>query len=474
MLDRIVAAVAQHKMFTIGQRVGVAVSGGADSVFLLHALHELAPRWNLHLSVVHIEHGIRGEASKDDARFVRELAAQFGLPFQAREANVIAMDDNLEQAARRVRHDFYAELISSGAADRIATGHTRSDQAETVLYRILRGSGLAGLAGILPVTTEGLVRPLLEIDRPEIECWLRERRIAWKEDDTNRDLSYARNRLRHEILPLLRQGFNPNLDQALAQMAVLARDEERYWAEIVDRKPGLAAAHGPLHILPTSVLRESPALGRRTVRVVIEHIRGDLRQIEFGHIERILQMATGSEGHDRVQIPGVDVIRSFDWIRFAPLGFDSDRGRDYNIPLEVPGSGEPPDRSGRITLQLQEMAGRDGAYVTVGDELDWARLNSLPAPDGMRSGLELRNWRPGDQYRRVGQSHEEKIKQLFQEFRVPLWERRFWPIITYHGKIVWTRRFGVAQEYAPGPGTRLVLRVGEASPPEKGSRDGVL
>jgi tRNA(Ile)-lysidine synthase len=210
------------------------------------------------------------------------------------------------------------------------------------------------------------------------------------------------------------------------------------------------------------------------VRLVIEHIRGDLRQIEFGHIERILQMATASEGHDRVQIPGVDVIRSFGWIRFAPLGYDHDRGRDYNIHLEVPGWAELPDRPGRITLQLQEMAGRDGAYVTVGDELDWPRLNSLPALDGVRSGLELRNWRPGDQYRRVGQSHEEKIKQLFQEFRVPLWERRFWPIITYHGKIVWTRRFGVAQEYAPSPSTRLVLRVGEANPLEKGSRDGVL
>ena len=127
------------------------------------------------------------------------------------------MDGNLEQAARNVRQAFYSELMASGAVDRVATGHTRSDQAETVLYRILRGSGLTGLSGILPVTNEGLVRPLLEIDRSEIEAWLRQHEIAWREDETNQDRTYARNRLRHEILPLLRESFNPQLDAALGE-----------------------------------------------------------------------------------------------------------------------------------------------------------------------------------------------------------------------------------------------------------------
>ena len=465
-----IAAAARHDMFAIGQRVGVAVSGGADSVFLLHALHELAPRWNLHLSVVHIDHRIRGQVSKDDAAFVRALAAQFGLPFHLREAAVTAIDDNLEQAARRVRHEFYAELIDSGQLDRIATGHNRSDQAETVLYRILRGSGLAGLAGILPVTHEGLVRPLLEIDRSEIQTWLGERQIAWREDTTNRDVSYARNRLRHQVLPQLRDAFNPNLDRTLAHMAILARDEETYWGEVVGREMPLAGARGSETILPASLLRQNPALSRRLVRSLIEHIRGDLRQIDFAHIERILELATASEGHDRVRVPGVDVLRSLEWIRFAAIDFDRGRDRDYNLPLEVPGSAELPGLPVRINLQLQEMTERPEPYVTVVDELDWSRLVSLPAPDGVGSGLELRNWRPGDQYRRVGQSHEEKIKELFQEFRVPLWERRFWPIITYHGKIVWARRFGAAQEYAAGPSTCLVLRVEDGNVPEKGSQ----
>src|SRR5690348_10827094 len=161
MLDRIAEFIARHNMFPPGARVGVAVSGGADSVFLLQALRELAPRWNLHLSVVHIEHGIRGAASRADAAFVQDLAARHSLPFHLHQADVPAIHDNLEQAARHVRQAFFAELLSTGAVDRIATGHSRSDQAETVLYRILRGSGLAGLSGILPVTEERIVRPLL-------------------------------------------------------------------------------------------------------------------------------------------------------------------------------------------------------------------------------------------------------------------------------------------------------------------------
>src|SRR5579884_2665446 len=165
MLDRIASTVARHAMLPLGARVGIAVSGGADSVCLLHVLRELAPRWNLRLSVVHVEHGIRGEASKADAAFVAALAAEFGLPFHLRAADLPEITkrtgENLEQAARELRKSFFSELISTGIVDRIATGHTRDDQAETVLFRLLRGSGTGGLTGIHPITRSGIVRPLL-------------------------------------------------------------------------------------------------------------------------------------------------------------------------------------------------------------------------------------------------------------------------------------------------------------------------
>lgn len=460
MLDRVAEFITRHHMLEDRKRIGIAVSGGADSVFLLHALRELARQresWqNLQPSVVHIEHGIRGGASVADADFVRQLAGSFGIPFHLHQANVPSMEGNLEEAARNVRRSFYAQLIASGAVDGIATGHTRSDQAETVLYRILRGSGLTGLSGILPVTNEGLIRPLLEIDRLEIEAWLRGRGIAWREDLTNQDRTYARNRLRHEILPLLRETFNPQLDTALAHLATLAGDEEHYWNTEFDNRRSPIVRCQPV-VLPISELSDvPPALARRILRRTIEIVKGDRRTINFAHVERVLDMARSPDGHDRVQMPGIDICRSFDWIRFAPTTGQGGNS-DFSFAVEVPGSVELPSSGIRITLQILDKEAVAGRCAKVVNELDWQRFRTgRGAPS-----LGLRNWRPGDQYRRAGHSKPEKIKFFFQEARIPLWERGNWPIITYNETIVWARRFGAAAEFATGPETRSVLQVVE-------------
>ena len=443
-------------MFPASARVGVAVSGGADSVFLLEALRELAPRWNLHLSVVHIDHGIRGAASHADAAFVQDLAAHHRLPFHVHQADVPAIDDNLEQAARNIRQTYFAQLLTSGTVQRIATGHTRSDQAETVLYRLLRGSGLLGLSGILPVTREGIVRPLLELDRSEIECWLRKRNIPWREDETNQNRAYARNRLRHDILPLLCENFNPNLDETLAHLAGLAQDEESYWNAELDRLAPQPPAKGPQILSAPEVAALPPAFARRIIRRAIELAKGDLRQIGFAHIERILEMTRARGGHDRVHLPGLDVLRSFDWIRLAPPA-SKPNGFVFSISLEPHNILELFTPSARITLQVLEKTESSPFCDKVVDELDWERFLS---PDGALPGLEVRNWRPGDQYQRVGHSHPQKLKNLFQKAQVPLWERWDWPIVTYNGSIVWTKRFGAAADFAARPNSRLVFKVG--------------
>ncbi len=432
---------------------------------LLHLMHELAPRWNLRLTVVHIEHGIRGAASRADAGFVQRAAADFGLPFSLHSADVPEVDDNLEQAARQIRHAFYSELISSDRLDRIATGHTASDQAETVLYRFLRGSGLAGLSGIRPVTSNGLVRPLLSSWRPEIEKWLGERDIRWRQDASNQDVAFARNRLRHETLPMLREAFNPNLDRTLAQMAILAQDEESYWQLNADKiSVGVGPAGGPVILLAGPLAEGPPALARRQVRYAFERVKGDLRQIDYPHVETILELARAGPGHNRVQLPGLDVIRSFEWIRIAPVGFDSGE-RDFQMAVEIPGSVQLPG-GGQMTFELIGSEVAAESYDRVGKELDWQKLLSIYAP-GASCGddgfdlFELRNWRPGDHYHSAGQSQDKKLKTLFQEERIPLWERRHWPVLTCHGEIVWSRRFGPAAILASRAGCLAVVRITE-------------
>jgi tRNA(Ile)-lysidine synthase len=462
VLDRLFAHAAQLKLFHPGQRVGVAVSGGADSVFLLHALHHLAPRWNLHLSVIHIEHGIRAAASKADAEFVRYLASQYGLPFHLHEAHLQNADGNLEQEARRTRHAFFRTLIQDGSIDNVATGHTRSDQAETVMFRILRGSGSTGLAGILPQTEDGLIRSLLIFTRQEIRAWLTEHGLKWREDATNQDLTLQRNRIRNQILPDLAAQFNPNLEDALANLATLAHDEEAYWNQILPKLPP-----SPLVFLNTTDVSNQPALGRRLLRQAIAQVKGDLRQIEFAHIERLLQMASQTaDGHDRAILPGIDAMRSFNLLRLVPPGYDSSRIRDYSFHLDSAELETREHVAGPVKMQVLRLADDMQACATVKEKLDWQRLIAPQTPQGTSPGLMLRNWRPGDQYCRIGRDRAEKIKQMFQEYRIPLWERHEWPVLTLAGKIVWSKKFGPAADFAADAVAPVLLSIRETNESE--------
>jgi len=447
-------------MVHAGMSVGVAVSGGADSVCLLHALTALRPRWNLRLSVLHLNHNLRGEESDGDAEFVRALAAELGLPFTVGEAHPGSADDNLEQAAREARLKFFRDAMAGGAVERVALGHTRSDQAETVLFRLLRGAGSAGLAGIRPITAEGLIRPLIEVERAEVEAFLRERGIGWREDSTNAGRAFARNRIRHELLPLLEREWNPAIRETLANMADWAGAEEEHWAGETGRlaEAHLTEADGAI-LAPADVLRRLPvAAARRLVRHAMERVRGDLRGIDFRHIEAAIEMARAADGHGRFQAPGLDVYRSFDWLRIGRPGTHTLENRNYRFAAPVPGRVTLPS-GGAILLELIEIKETSEVCESVYNGwvggLDWERISGP---------LELRNWRPGDQYQRVGSSGAEKIKASFQTARIPLWERRHWPVLTNGDAVIWVRRFGPAARYAAGPGTRKILAVREAAP----------
>ena len=456
MLERVAAAISRHAMIQTGQRLGVAVSGGADSVCLLYVLRDLAPRWDLRLAVLHLNHRLRGEESRRDADFVVELAARLGLPATIGEADVAGSPGNLEQAAREARLAFFRDAMERGAVDRVAVGHTRSDQAETVLFRFLRGAGSAGLAGIRPVTSEGIVRPLLAIDRAEVEEFLRASGIAWREDSTNRSRDFARNRIRHELLPQLARDWNPAIGETLANTADWALAEEAYWEAELDRLAAerLSERQGAVLARVESLGGLPLAAARRLVRRAMERVKGDLRGIDFEHIAAVLELASSSEGHGRLQVPGLDIFRSFEWLRIGRPVAAGLEARQYRVPAPVPGIARAPSANIAISLELVENLEPSGS-------LDSVYNGQMGCLDGTRvtGPLELRNWRPGDQYRPVGSAGEAKIKTLFQQARVPIWERRHWPVLTDGDAIVWSRQFGPDARVAAGPGCRLLLKV---------------
>jgi len=444
VLEQVAATISRHNMLAPDARVIVAVSGGPDSVCLLHVLRELKIRVT---ALAHINHKLRGADSDEDERFVGAMAREMGLDFYFAAANL--RGGNLEQTARRARREFFHDLIRRGVADRVALGHTLDDQAETVLFRMLRGSGLAGLAGILPVTAEGLIRPLLGVTRADVETFLRERGISWREDSSNREPRFARNRIRHELLPRLKQDWNPRLAETLAHLADLAYEEERWWAGEIARlaQQMLIVTPGAVQVATGDLAKVSRAVARRLIRHAIRQAKGNLRAVQFSHIEHVLGLP---EAGGQAELPGILAIRSFDWIRLeVPGGPQPAQGE-----VPVPGRGLAPDGNSMICLDVNRRTQGSDVCATLKSDL---YLRKVP------ERLVLRGWRPGDRYCPVGHASDWKLKELFQRQRVPSWQRPFWPILCWGDKILWARDFGPAAEYGErlNSQARFRLRVVE-------------
>ncbi len=440
-----------YNMLPHGAHVGVAVSGGADSVVLLHILHALLQGTDKQLTVLHVNHGLRGAESEADENFVVNLAGSLSLPVLRISAPIAR--GNLEQEARRGRQKFFLICRQKHGIDRIALGHTRSDQAETVLFRLLRGSGLAGLAGMAPVTRSGLIRPLLFTPREEIREFAEAANLRWREDGSNGDLRFRRNRLRLITLPQLGQDYNPKLEEVLARSAQIAQAEENYWSGQITRLARRLITPVSVGLtIPVAKLQQLHcAQQRRLLRKAVLLLRKSLRSIDLSHIDGILRICESEHGHDRVMIPGVDAIRSFETLLLTgPETMKQARG--YELPVLLPAAVELPFQAGRLAIRAVNT--REPNCVTVEDTAGFAAEKVHRGRNAVRmlrpgEELAIRNWEPGDTLQPVGASRPDKIKTLFQENRIVLWERRHWPVLVVDGEIAWVRQFGTDARFCP-------------------------
>ncbi len=450
-------------MLSPGDRVGVAVSGGADSVVLLHLLRALSERFRIELLVLHLNHQLRHAESDADEDWVRALAGSLALPHLIKRGG-IADSGNLEEAARLSRRVFYARAMRERSMSRVALGHTRSDQAETVLFRFLRGSGSTGLAAMRPVTSEGLIRPLLTTTRGEVREWAVQHGIVWREDSSNGNLAFTRNRLRHQLMPELARDFNPRLESRLARSAVIAQDEEDYWREAIEPVFQQIARNTRFGLLVDTACLAGLhiAMQRRIIRRALCEVRGNLRGIDAQHIDAILQICRSSHGHDRVIVPGADALRSFDKLRLTtPQGLQSEK-RGYSLPLTLGHLCNLPFEAGAICVERVRHSALFCATFREGQEFrgEVAELDEQALADGgAQAVLSVRNWEPGDSLELPEHTGPEKVKSLFQEHKVLLWERRHWPVVVKGREIVWVRRFGTAAKFSARPGSPLVLRL---------------
>jgi tRNA(Ile)-lysidine synthase len=472
----VLSNIRQHDLLRAGDRIGVAVSGGADSVALLLALIDLRSELGILLSVVHFNHQIRGAAADADQRFVADLAKHHGLelhlsrgdaPLRAEQRK-----ESLESAARELRYGYFRELLSNGVVNKIATAHTLNDQAETVLMRFLRGAGTRGLAGIYPEKKEdkgSIVRPLLSITRAQVEEFLNSRGQLWREDATNLDCAHTRNKVRHELLPLLATGYNPAIIEALARSAEVARGEEEYWEAETSRLLPMVTLHGKpargggrqstQHIylaLSIEELKRQPlALRRRLIRAAAATLG---LKLDLLHVEEVLAVADSGKACELPE--GWRVQRSFRELRFEQVAAASPKSAKshYECLLPIPGQVSVPGGNLVVHAHLLPVGTEGRAYNhgTLPDGLsgnpadnDNVGAKNLELLYGEAIGhlqslgagreLVLRNWRPGDRFRPAHSGSEKKVKDLLQELKVPQTERASWPVVAAGKQLVWVR-----------------------------------
>jgi tRNA(Ile)-lysidine synthase len=485
LAQSVAAYIRKYDLLRPGDRAGIAVSGGADSVALLRLMLELRDELGIVLSVVHLNHKLRGVDSDEDEQFVRELAEAYGLEFisESRDVKAYAAKKKLsvEAAARVTRYEFFRCALQS-SLNRIATAHTLDDQAETVLLKLARGAGTRGLAGIYPkvgISTKAvshqpsavskkvvshqpsalrksearplpgpaakaqtIIRPLLRSPRSQLREYLAQISQTWREDASNQDLRHTRNRVRQEILPRLEREVNPSVCEVLAETAEIARGEEEYWAnEVSSLLPQVWNADERGGILRLKSFESMPlAVRRRLIRAAAESLRVTL---EFGHVEETL--AHQSDGSTLV-LPGEWVVtRHGDELGFRKVGQPFS---DYQHELSVPGRILVPEAG--IEIETCVVNARNATQRDDSEHFVKSRF--------AQQKWVVRNWRAGERFWPAHTKEPKKIKELLQDRHITGEEKQRWPVIACGDEIIWMSRFSVRQDLRANGGEGVLIR----------------
>jgi tRNA(Ile)-lysidine synthase len=437
-------ALAGRRGTSAGETLVAGLSGGADSVALVDVLATLSAERGFRVVAAHLDHGLRPD-SPEDALFCRDLCRQLGVELRSAHVDVRARATRkaggLEAAAREARYAFLRQVMAEEGAPALAVAHTRDDQAETVLLRLLRGSGATGLAA-MRLSAGQVLRPLLDVSRAQVVEHLEARGLAWREDPSNRDTRLARNRVRHELLPYLESRFNPGIRGVLARTAGVLADEadllDRLAAELVERVVRVEA--GSVALDRAGLGSAPAALARLAIRRVLESA-GGLRGVSAVHVQAVLDLArTGTSGQRRVLPGGREAVVTFGDVRLAPRRVPA---APFSFPLPVPGRVELPDG-----LAVVARAG-DVRAVSNQEEPSSVTVDAAGEP------LEVRTRRPGDRIRVKGR--EMSLKRFLMERRVPADLRSGLPLVAAGRRVLWVPGYSGAGRPGGEGAVRLSL-----------------
>lgn len=457
MLPRTVrGTIEKYGMLRRGETVVVAVSGGPDSVALLHVLDSLKSMYGLKLHVAHLEHGIRGKESVEDRKFVEDLCRSLSLPYTAKSEDVPSIAGSsglsLEAVARKVRYAFLEEVSADVKAGKIATGHNANDQAETLLLNLLRGAGMAGLTGIRPAMNGKIIRPLIEASREEIEEYIAEKNLEFRLDSSNLDERLERNKVRKVLIPLIEKEFNPGIVPALARSASIFSMMNSYLGERVEEAMGtVARSEDGRTTIKLEAFDELPQAVRIfTLYKVIRSLEEDEQVVSFDILNAVVNLASRSKSGSRVDIgSGIVAMKEFDNL---VIGRDLALVNRYDVRLEVPGTTVVEAAGCAFEAEILNERPGTGEIYRSGDTA-YFDFGGIDLP------LIARSWREGDRFVPFGLSGTKKVHDIFVDEKIATSRRSMIPIICDGEGIIWIAGVRRADRARITDDTRTILKI---------------
>ncbi len=469
ILHTVRQTISDHQMYTRGDSVLMAVSGGPDSVALAHVLLTLAAEYSLKPAIAHLNHGLRGAASDRDAEFVVSFARQLGVPIYTEKIDVLAYQQSrrlsLEEAGRRVRYDYFETISTKYGYNKIALGHHGDDNAELVLINLLRGSGPLGLSGIAPVRGGKIVRPLIRLRRSEIIDYLAEKHLPYITDESNIDPMHKRNRIRHYLIPELQTSYNPKIIEALNRLGEITRAEDQWIDKALesDFKQCVSFRTDQQISLSLPLLNQLPkAVKRRIVRKAILVVKNDLRRITLLHVDAILNLCEIGRTSGRLNLPD-DVLVKKDTAALTIAKRISAEKRQEDRKLQtcsadyqyrIPAVGTTYIKEAHASINICE--------IDAGDVPDIGKTEAHIAyfdQDRLLFPLLVRNQRPGDRFSPLGLRGTQKVKRYFINYKITPAQRKKCPLLLSDGNIIWIAGHRIDNAVKVSPQTRRVLKA---------------
>lgn len=458
LIQQVIKTIQQYKMISSGDHVVIGVSGGADSVALLYVLHSLKGRWKLMLTVAHLDHMLRGEESQKEAAFVKSLADGLEVPcvIEARDVRAFKNEKalSLQEAARDVRYGFFQDVLKRCSAHKIALGHHADDQAETVLMRLLRGASLKGLSGIPPVREGIIIRPLIQSTKQELEGYLKEKNVPYVPDMSASEPHYLRNKIRHELIPLLQKEYNPKIIPALTRMAdTLRQDEEALEAELT-RIAGACMVKGrdTIRCSIGAIRKYHASLYGRLMRKIIAGLKGDTRCLSYKHIEAVCRLLDENGPSRLAQLPGGWCVwREYDALVFARQE-SSPAGYCYTFDT-IPECCSIKQLGLTLCFSVEHGEMDERALHTSDKHVAFFNYAEVQSP------VVVRSWLPGDRFYPLGLGGCKKIKDFFVDRKVPVRQRHRVPILLFNNKVAWICGYRSDDRFKVTTDSHKVLKV---------------